>query len=134
MSAVVRAGRAVGRSGGGGGGRRRLLLRFPLPRLDAVFSHRQRSVDAVQFVVQAAGVAHGLALVVPAPQSGHPGTAVRARQAETPVRRLKVRHIVLFRRRRGKKKKKWRISHTPCHVALPLSNGVGRVLPNDTNT
>lgn len=87
LSAVIHAGRTFGRRRRRR--RRRLLFRFPLSRLDTVLSHRQRPVDAVKFVVKAARVAHRLAVVVPPPQRSHPGTAVRARQAQTSVGRLR---------------------------------------------
>lgn len=45
----------------------RRLLGLALARLNAVLAHRQRPVDAVQLEVEAASVAHGLAVVVPAP-------------------------------------------------------------------
>ena len=60
------------------------VLGLPLPGLDAVFTHGQRAVDPVQLVVEAAGVADGLALVVATPEGGGSSPAVGATQAVTP--------------------------------------------------
>lgn len=71
------------------GVRLRRLFRLAFPRLNAVLAHRQRSVDAVQLEVEAAGVAHRLALVVAPPEGGGAGSAIRAAQAQPPGRCLK---------------------------------------------
>ena len=61
-----------------------LLLRLDhgrvlsLPRLNLVLFQLERSLDAVQFPVEAAGVADGIALPVPAPQNSVLGLAVNA--------------------------------------------------------
>ena len=60
------------------------VLGLPLPGLDAVLAHGQRPVDPVQLVVQPAGVADRLALVVAPPQGGGAGAAVGAAQAVPP--------------------------------------------------
>ena len=49
-----------------------------------VFSHSQRSVDAVQFVVESASVADRLPFVVAPPQGRGSSPAVGATQAVTP--------------------------------------------------
>lgn len=66
------------------------LLWFSLARLDAIFAHRQRPVDAMQLEVEATCVAHGFAIVVATPQSGRPGAAVGATQTEASRRGLYV--------------------------------------------
>lgn len=63
-------------------GRRVGALGFAFPRLDAVLAHGQRTVDAVQFVVEAARVAHRLAVRIAAPQSRHRRGAVGTAQSQ----------------------------------------------------
>ena len=75
--------------GRGSGVRLGRLLRLAFPRLNAVLAHRERSVDAVQLEVEAASVAHRLALVVAPPEGGGAGSAIRAAQAQPPGRCLK---------------------------------------------
>ena len=58
-------------------------LRLPLPGLNPILLHGQRSVDAVQLVVESTGVAHGLPLVTAAPQGRGGGVAVGAGEAHT---------------------------------------------------
>ena len=60
------------------------IFRLPLPGLNPVFPHGEGSVDAVQLVVEAARVAHGLAVVVSPPQGGRGRAAVGAAQADAP--------------------------------------------------
>lgn len=81
----------------GGGPRVRLgrLLRLPFPRLDPVLPHGQRSVHAVQLEVEAASVAHGLALVVAPPKGRGAGAAIRATQTQPPGRGLKIIIIII---------------------------------------
>lgn len=67
-----------------------LRLRLALPRLNALLLHRERPRDAVQLVVESAGIAHGLALAVAAPQSCRRRvTIVTAQSAPSVARRLK---------------------------------------------
>ena len=61
-----------------------LALRFPFPGLYAVLPHGQGSVDTVQLEVEAAGIAHGLALVVSPPERGVGCPAVCAAQTHPP--------------------------------------------------
>lgn len=84
------AGRGQGSTGGGGGRRRRggRALGLALPRLDAVLAHGLRPVDAVQFVVEAAGVAHRLPFRIPPPQRRRRRPAVGAAEAQPPCRTL----------------------------------------------
>ena len=64
-------------------------FRFSLPRLDSVLAHAHRPRNAVQLEVEAARVAHRLALVVASPEGGGGRVAVRALKPETPRVRLK---------------------------------------------
>ena len=73
-----RCGRSCRGGGCRGRGRRARRFRLALPRLDAVFAHGQRSVDPVELVVEAAGVADRLALGVAAPQGRRRRPAVGA--------------------------------------------------------
>lgn len=63
-------------------------LRLPLPGLNAILAHGQRPIDAVQFVIKTASVAHGLAVVVASPEGGVPSATVAAAEAEPPRSRL----------------------------------------------
>lgn len=76
----------IGRGGGGhcrrGRCGRRVALGLALARLNAVLAHGERPVHAVQLVVQAASVAHGLSLGVAAPQRRRRRAAIGAAQAE----------------------------------------------------
>lgn len=56
--------------------------------LNVVLLHRQRSVHVVQLVVQAAGVAHRFADLVPPPQGRVGGVTVGALQANASRRAL----------------------------------------------
>lgn len=60
------------------------VLWLPLPRLDSVLPHGQGPVHPVEFVVQSAGVANGLAVVVPSPEGGGRRAAVGAAKADAP--------------------------------------------------
>ena len=51
---------------------------FPLSRLNFVLSHREWPLDPVEFVVEAAGVADGVAVAVPSPEGRDLSLAVRA--------------------------------------------------------
>lgn len=51
---------------------------LPVPGLDAFLLHGQRSVDIVQFIVQAAGVTHRVPVGVSPPQRRRCRLAVRA--------------------------------------------------------
>jgi len=59
------------------------LFGLPLPRLDAILAHGQWSVHAVQLVVQSAGIAHGLPVVVPSPKCRGSSAAVGAAQTHS---------------------------------------------------
>ena len=74
--------------------RRRRRLGLAFARLDAVLAHGQRSVDAVQLVVQSARVAHGFALGVATPQRRRRRAAVGAAQAQ-PSRRALHQFILI---------------------------------------
>ena len=63
--------------------------------LDAVLAHGQRPIDAVQFVVEAAGVAHGFAFGVAPPQRRRRRAAVGAAQAQASRRALLKPHVVV---------------------------------------
>lgn len=54
------------------------LFRFPFSRLDAVFSHGQWAVDAMQFKVQPTSVANRFSFVVATPQCSRSCAAVCA--------------------------------------------------------
>ena len=69
------------------------LLRLAFARLYAVLAHRQGPIDAVQFEVETAGVADGLALVVAPPEGRGARAAVRAAEPEPPRRRLEFRDL-----------------------------------------
>lgn len=58
----------------------RLAGHLPVPGLDAFLLHGQRSVDIVQFKVQAAGVAHRVPVGVSPPQRRRCRLTVRARR------------------------------------------------------
>ena len=78
----------------------RWVLGLPLPGLDPVLPHCQWPVNPVELVVEAARVADGLALVVPAPQRGRRRAAVGAAEADPPRGRLehgtlKRKHILV---------------------------------------
>lgn len=64
---------------------RRLSLWLSLSRLNSLLLHRQRAVDVVELVVEPAGIAHGLALTVPAPQSCRRRVTVITAQPASPV-------------------------------------------------
>lgn len=90
-SVLTRGRRRSGRDGGcfvihrgRSGVRLGCLLRFSFSRLNTVFAHRERSVDAVQLKVETASVANRFAFVVAPPESGGAGTAIRAAQTQTP--------------------------------------------------
>lgn len=70
-----------------------VVLGFSLPGLDAILAHRQRPIDPVQFVVEAACVADGLSIVVPAPEGGGRRAAVGTAEADAPRRRLEHRAL-----------------------------------------
>lgn len=55
------------------------------------------SAHVVQLVVESAGVADGLAVVVSAPQRGVGGAAVGARDAHAPVAVRRLPNILLIR-------------------------------------
>jgi hypothetical protein len=59
-----------------------------------------RSSYVVQLVVEAAGVAHGLAVVVPPPQRRVGGAAVGAGDAHAPVAVRRLPNILLIRQNR----------------------------------
>ena len=69
------------------------VLGLALPGLDAVLPHGERAVDAVQLVVEAAGVADGLAVVVAPPQRRRRRPAVGAAQPDPPRGRLEHRTL-----------------------------------------
>lgn len=62
-----------------------VVLRLPFALLDALLLHRQRSVHVVQLVVQSAGIAHRIALVVATPQGRRVGLTVGAGDPVAPV-------------------------------------------------
>lgn len=59
------------------------VLGLPFSGLNPLFPHRKRPGNAMELHVQAAGVAHGLALGVAAPQGGGGGLAVGAGEAHS---------------------------------------------------
>ena len=61
--------------------------------MDPVLSHGEGAVHPMELVVEAAGVADGLAFVVPPPEGGGRGAAVGATQAQAPRRGLKHRTL-----------------------------------------
>lgn len=63
--------------------------------LNRILLHSQGAVDAVQLVVQTAGVAHSLAVCVAPPQRRHRRVAVSARHA-WPLRAHLLAHMELY--------------------------------------
>ena len=76
----------------------------------------------MQFVVQAAGVAHRLALVVPAPQGGRVGHAIRA----TETGALRGRRFLLRPDRRSIYAVHFRVQTTGVTEIVSWRNGNGR--------
>ena len=61
-----------------------LRFRLPLPCLNSILPHGERPVYPVQFVVEATGVTHGLAVIVASPERGLRGAAVGAAETQPP--------------------------------------------------
>lgn len=117
---------------------------FGQTHLDCFLFHRHRSANVVQFVVQAAGIAHRITILIATPQRCRVGLAVRAQQIVTPrctlhreENALKMssiwlaqknishkfyaqRGLIIFRFRRGRAKQKWKKCHLPdvCWIFL----------------
>jgi len=58
-----------------------LALWLSLSRLNSVLAHRERPVHSVEFVVETAGIAHRLAIVVSPPEGGSGGSTICAAES-----------------------------------------------------